>query len=95
MTEKGRDEVLRKLQQMRETYQKRIEQSKSIKPREWLSHGSETEVDDFLIRSKRGFVSKLNFYKIFSVTYILSYAVDSNQVVCLTLCRKKIFRFFF
>lgn len=57
ITEAGRDEVLTKLQEMRGEYLRKIQASKGIKARPWVSHGSEADVDLFQLKKTRNLVS--------------------------------------
>lgn len=57
LTEAGRDEVLDKLETMKTTYLRRIEQSKEVQARPWQSQGSEESVDQFQVKHTRKLVS--------------------------------------
>ncbi|KAG8266556.1 WD repeat-containing protein 63 [Homalodisca vitripennis] len=53
ITETGRDDVLNRLENLKSSYIRRIEQSKVVVPKKWESLGSEEFVDHFQIKHTR------------------------------------------
>lgn len=76
ITEKGRDDVLKKLGGQKENYLNRINKSKGIVSRPWVSLGSEAEVDDFQVRNKRDLVSD---FIVLQLVFLIAYTILNQR----------------
>lgn len=59
ITGEGKRTVMTRLRNLRKEYEKKIFNTKNVKPKKWVSLGSEKEIEDFYYRNTRPLVSSL------------------------------------